>query len=123
MLMKRKKLMPRDLLVCLIFCLFPMVAGCTQTSGTLGGAAIGTGADAGIGYAIGGKGGVLGSEVAAQKKQASAIKTFHGPSSEGPAAHTSDGALELEKQKLEVGRQRIELEKEKQDAEFVPLGN
>lgn len=41
----------------MLFSSLLLVCGCSETSGTLGGAAIGTAGGAGIGYAIGGKGG------------------------------------------------------------------
>ena len=41
----------------MIFSSLLLVCGCSETSGTLGGAAIGTAGGAGIGYAIGGRGG------------------------------------------------------------------
>ncbi|MDR0742411.1 MAG: hypothetical protein LBE98_03035 [Puniceicoccales bacterium] len=128
--MKKKKLTSRGLLVYLTSCLFLLaVAGCTR--GTLDGAAMGTGVDAGGRHATGNKGGVvlgdtigglaggaLGSEATAQKEQASSTKISQGPLSEETAAHnTYDSALEFEKHKIEVERQRIELEKEKLELE------
>ena len=41
----------------MLFSSFLLVCGCSETSGTLGGAAVGTAGGAGIGYAVGGKGG------------------------------------------------------------------
>ena len=41
----------------MLFSSLLLVCGCSETSGTLGGAAVGTAGGAGIGYAIGGRGG------------------------------------------------------------------
>ena len=48
-----KRIVPTVLSVLLLF----IVLGCTETEGTLGGAAVGTAGGAGIGYAVGGQGG------------------------------------------------------------------
>ena len=48
-----KRIVPTILSLLLLF----VVSGCTETEGTLGGAAVGTAGGAGIGYAVGGQGG------------------------------------------------------------------
>ena len=48
-----KRIVPTVLSLLLLF----VVSGCTETEGTLGGAAVGTAGGAGIGYAVGGQGG------------------------------------------------------------------
>ncbi|MDR2779409.1 MAG: hypothetical protein LBB16_03990 [Puniceicoccales bacterium] len=117
-------------LACLISCILLVITGCTQTSGTLGGAAIGTGAGAGIGYSIGGKGGAiiggaigglaggaLGNEVGAEREQAESTKTSNVASRDQTVVHTYDNSLEAERQRIEIERQRVELEKEKLELE------
>ncbi|MDR2628531.1 MAG: hypothetical protein LBC30_00840 [Puniceicoccales bacterium] len=82
--MKKEKLITKGLLIGLIIWLFPMVAGYTQTSGTLSGASMGIDTGVGARYAAGGR---------------------------EAAAHTHECTSEVEKQKLEGERQRIEPKK------------
>jgi uncharacterized protein YcfJ len=118
-----KKFMSGNLIFGLVAILFLVLfTGCDQTTGTLGGAAIGTGAGAGIGRAVGGRdgaiiggvmgglaGGAVGSHVAGQEKRLEEERSSRAPAARG----NYDNSFELEKQKIEIERQRIELEKER----------
>jgi hypothetical protein len=117
------------LLVCVMFILSLVFCnGCSQTTGTLGGAAIGTGAGAGVGYAIGGKGGAvlggvlgglaggaIGSHVA---EQSEADDRDYAPPNNTQSAELEIGRQrrELERQRLEMERERLELERKRQDS-------
>jgi hypothetical protein len=103
--------------------------GCSQTTGTLGGAAAGTGVGAGLGYALGGKGGAIaggvigglaggavGSHVASQSEPKNDYNPPPQPSSSARAyeAELERQRRDLERQRLEVERERLELEKQRQ---------
>jgi hypothetical protein len=112
------RVLPVSLLFILQLVLFQ---GCTQTTGMLGGAAIGTGAGAGVGYAIGGRGGAalggvigglaggaIGRQAANQSERDNREYVDNTRSAE---LEVSRQRRELERQRLELERERIELEK------------
>ncbi len=121
------------LLSALIIC----QSGCTQTEGTLGGAAVGTGAGAGVGYAIGGKGGAalggvigglaggaLGNHMADQENRASQAQSRtnysahnHNANYQRPVDYQSRERLELERQRIDLERQQLELERQRIELE------
>ena len=112
-------------------------SGCTQTEGTLGGAAVGTGAGAGIGYAIGGKGGAalggvigglaggaLGNHMADQENRAARAQSQqnysshnHNANYQRPVDDQSRERLELERQRIDLERQQLEIDRQKMEIE------
>jgi uncharacterized protein YcfJ len=124
----------RNVAVAAVFAIgLTLFQGCSETSGTLGGAAIGTGAGAGVGYALGGKGGAVlggvmgglaggavGNQIATDDEKPQRrdvvehrnVTVVHYTVENG-----SDSELGLEERRLELKR-RKQLELEKRELEL-----